>query len=57
MYGVAVFDLKLPPSEVLKMTVSEIQAVIWAATRNNGSSSDHLEELYTDYHEKGENNG
>lgn len=32
-YGIAVADLGLLPSEVRKMTIGEIQSIIWAKTR------------------------
>jgi len=48
LYGIAVSDLSITPSEVRKMTLGEIQSVIWAKTRHN-SNDDWLEELYQDY--------
>lgn len=46
----AVNDLNLPPSEVRDMTIGEINAVIWARTRDSQSQQkeNDLEELYNE---------
>ena len=46
----AVNDLKLPPSEVRAMTVGEINAIIWAMSRDSREKAkqDDLENLYTE---------
>jgi hypothetical protein len=52
MYGVAVADLGIAPSEVRKMTPHEIMAVVEAKTRHNkqnGLGEADLDELYNDY--------
>jgi len=51
MYGVAVADLGIAPSEVRAMTPHEIMAVVDAKTRHNKvvSNEADLEELYQDY--------
>lgn len=53
----AVNDLNLSPSEVRKMTIGEINAVIWARTRNSEAEAkqNDLEELYTELMELKEN--
>jgi hypothetical protein len=45
LYGVAVSDLSIAPSEVRNMTVGEIYSIIWARTRSDEPENDY-EELY-----------
>jgi hypothetical protein len=45
LYGVAVSDLGISPSEVRNMTVGEIYSIIWARTRSDEPENDY-EELY-----------
>lgn len=46
LYGVAVSDLGIAPSEVRQMTVGEIYAVIDARTRHDKEQQDDKAELY-----------
>tara|TARA_R110000824_G_scaffold183072_1_gene364091 strand:+ start:4062 stop:4229 length:168 start_codon:yes stop_codon:yes gene_type:complete len=54
---VAVNDLNLSPSEVREMTIGEINAVIWARTRNpqEEAKQDDLQELYEELMELRDN--
>ena len=43
MYGIAVADLNLAPSEVRQMTPSEVYCILWAKTRHDKRAEEDQE--------------
>jgi hypothetical protein len=51
VYGIAVADLGLQPSEVRQMTLGEIYAVMWARKRHEEGKDDINAQMYAELQE------